>query len=311
MMMCYSIIMDIKFKLFCAVAETKSFSKTSRIVHLSQPAVSLQIQALEEFFETKLFDRSGGEISLTPAGEFLYPQAKHILDHYTDIEKEMRKITGAIKGGFTLGASTSIGNHVLPRVIIAFKKEHPKVKISMMVGNTKRIEELVKSGFIDFGLVAGECMGGRLKRETIMSDDLILIVSRDHPWAKKKMVSILDLLKEPFIFREEGSGTRQKIEEYFASHGISIHDMHVAMVLGSTASIKESVEAGVGVSIVSKWAVQRELGEGRLNMVTFREGNIQRDLFLVLPPRKHLSHVMDEFLIFVRKYPYDTFFKKP
>lgn len=302
--------MEIKLKLFCSVAETRSFSKTSRIVHLSQPAVSLQIQALEEFFETKLFDRSGGEINLTPAGEFLYPQAKHILDHYTDIEKEMRKISGAMKGGFTLGASTSIGNHVLPRVIIAFKKEHPKVKISMMVGNTKRIEELVKSGFIDFGLVAGECIGGKLKRETIMSDDLILIVSRDHPWAKKKVVSILDVLKEPFILREEGSGTRQIIEEYFAMNGISIHDMHIAMVLGSTASIKEAVEAGIGVSIVSKWAVQRELADGRLKLVTFREGTIQRDLSLILPARKHFTHVMDEFLIFLRKYPYNTFFKK-
>ncbi|MDA8083034.1 MAG: selenium metabolism-associated LysR family transcriptional regulator [Nitrospiraceae bacterium] len=296
-------------KLFCAVAETRSFSQTSRIVHLSQPAVSLQIQALEEFFETKLFDRSGGEITLTPAGELLYHQAKHILDHYNDIEKEMRKISGAIKGGFTLGASTSVGNHVLPKVIIAFKKQHPKVKISMMVGNTKRIEELLKAGFIDFGLVAGECMGGKLKRETIMSDDLTLIVSRDHPWAKKKVVSILDLSKEPFILREEGSGTRQTVEEYFARHGMSIHDMHIALTLGSTASIKEAVDAGVGVSIVSKWAVQRELADGRLKQLAFREGNIQRDLSLILPARRHLSHAMDEFIIFVRKYPYDTFVK--
>jgi DNA-binding transcriptional LysR family regulator len=266
---------------------------------------------LEEFFETKLFDRSGGEITLTPAGEILYHQAKHILEHYNDIEKDMRKISGAIKGGFTIGASTSLGNHVLPRVIISFKKEHPRVKISMMVGNTKRIEELLKSGFVDFALVAGECMGGKMKRETIMSDELMLIVSRDHPWAKKKSISILDILKEPFILREEGSGTRQKIEEYFSAHGISIHDMHIALVLGSTGSIKEAVEAGIGVSIVSKWAVMREAADGRLKLLTFREGPIQRDLSLILPVKKHLSHVMDEFLIYVRKYPYDTFFKKP
>lgn len=302
--------MDIKLKLFCAVAETRSFSATSKIVHLSQPAVSLQIQALEEFFETKLFDRSGGEINLTPAGEILYQQAKHILEHYNEIEREMRKISGAIKGGFTIGASTSLGNHVLPRVIIAFKKEHPKVKISMMVGNTKRIEELLKSGFVDFGLVAGECMGGKMRREKIMSDELMLIVSRDHPWAKKKNVSILDILKEPFILREEGSGTRQQIEEYLSAHGISIHDMHIALVLGSTASIKEAVEAGIGVSIVSKWAVLREAADGRLKLLTFREGNIQRDLSLLIPSRKHLTHVMEEFLIFLRKYPYETFFNK-
>ncbi|MBI5101904.1 MAG: LysR family transcriptional regulator [Nitrospirae bacterium] len=302
--------MDIKLKLFCAVAETRSFSNTSKIVHLTQPAVSLQILALEEFFETKLFDRSGGKIKLTQAGEILYHHAKHILEHYNEIEKDMRKISGALKGGFTIGASTSVGNHVLPRVIIAFKKEHPKVKISMMVGNTKRIEELLMSGFVDFGLVAGECMGGKMKREKVMSDELMLIVSREHPWAKKKNVSILDILKEPFILREEGSGTRQQIEEYFSAHGISIHDMHIALVLGSTASIKEAVEAGIGVSIVSKWAVLREAADGRLKLLTFREGNIQRDLSLLIPARKHLSHVMEEFLIFLKKYPYDTFSRK-
>lgn len=303
--------MNIKLKLFCIVAETHSFSKASVVAHLSQPAVSLQIQALEEFFETKLFDRSGGEVNLTQAGEFLYHQAKHILEHYTDIEKEMRKITGAMRGGFTFGASTSVGNHVLPRVIIAFKKEHPKVKISMMVGNTKRIEELLRSGLVDFGLVAGECMGGRMKREKIMSDELVLIVSREHPWTRRKSISVLDILKEPFILREEGSGTRQKIEEYLSAHGISVHDMHIALILGSTASIKEAVEAGIGVSIVSKWAVMRESADGRLKLLRFREGTIQRDLSLIVPARRHLSHVMGEFLIFVRKYPYDAFFKKP
>jgi DNA-binding transcriptional LysR family regulator len=301
--------MDIKLKLFCIVAETRSFSKTSVIAHLSQPAVSLQIQSLEEFFETKLFDRSGGEITLTPAGDLLYHQAKHILEHYADIEKDMRKITGAMKGGFSFGASTSLGNHVLPRVIIAFKKEHPKVKINMMVGNTKRIQELLRSGFADFGLVAGECTREKMKKEKIMSDELVIIVSRDHPWTRRKNISVLDILKEPFILREEGSGTRQKIEEYFSVHGISVDDMHIALVLGSTASIKEAVEAGIGVSIVSKWAVLRESAGGRLKPLVFREGPIQRDLSLLIPAKKHLSHIMEEFLIFVRKYPYDAFFK--
>ncbi len=295
--------MNIKLKVFCTVAETLSFSKTSRIVHLSQPAVSIQIQSLEEYFETKLFDRSGAEMNLTPAGGILYQQAKHILDHYNDIEKEMRKISGAIKGGFTVGASTSIGDHVLPRVIIAFKKEHPKVKISMLVNNTKRTEELLKAGLVDFGLVAGGCTSKELKSKTVMTDDLMLIVSRDHPWAKKKVVSTLDLLKEPFILREEGSGTRQKIEEYLSRHGIGIHDMHISLTLGSTASIKEAVESGIGVSIISNLAVQKELADGTLKQVTFKEGNIRRDISLIFQARKHPSHAVDEFLAFLGNYP--------
>ncbi len=118
--------MDIKLKIFCTVTETRSFSKTSRIVHLSQPAVSLQIQALDEFFGAKLFDRTKSAIALTPAGDVLYRRAKHVLEHYAEIQKEIGKITGMIKGGVTVGASTTLGNHVLPRVIIDFKKEHPR-----------------------------------------------------------------------------------------------------------------------------------------------------------------------------------------
>lgn len=294
--------MNVKLKVFCTVAETRSFSKTSRIVHLSQPAVSIQIQTLEEYFETKLFDRSGPDMNLTPAGEILYHQAKHILDHYNDIEKEMRKISGAVKGGFTVGASTSIGDHMLPRVICDFKKEHPKVKITMLVSNTKRIEEILKAGFADFGLVAGDCMSKELKRKTLMKDDLILIISRKHPWANRKVVSTLDLLKEPFILREEGSGTRQKIEEYLSRHGISVHDMHIALTLGSTAAIKEAVASGIGVSIVSKLMAQREIADGPLKQVMLKEGNIQRDLSLIFPARKHFSPAMDEFLIFLGNY---------
>lgn len=306
--MWYFVGMDIKLRLFCTVAETKSFSKTSRIVHLTQPAVSLQIQALEEFFETKLFDRTEGGISLTPAGKILYKKAKHILQHYSDLEKEIGKITGMIKGGLTIGASTTLGNYVLPRVLIDFKKKHPKIKINMLVGNTKRVEDLLTSGLIDFGLVEGETSRTNLKVETIMSDEMTIIIPPAHPWARKKVVPILEATRYPFILREEGSGTRQKVEEYFELHGIGVRDIHVALVLGSTESIKEAVEAGMGIAIVSKWAVKKEIEDGRLSLVTFREGKISRNLSLITPSKTHFSYVAEEFLLFVRKYPYEAFF---
>src|SRR5512137_931047 len=121
---------DHRLKVFCTVAETKSFSKTSEIIHLTQPAVSLQIQALEELYETKLFDRSGSVISLTPSGEILYRYAKEILALYAEAEKEIGKITGLIKGSINIGASTTIGNNILPTVISQFKKNHPRIKVN-------------------------------------------------------------------------------------------------------------------------------------------------------------------------------------
>ncbi len=120
---------DHKLKVFCTVAETKSFSKTSEIIHLTQPAVSLQIQALEEIYETKLFDRSSGTINLTPSGEVLYRYAKEILALYAKAEKDIGKITGLIKGSIKIGTGTTVGNYILPSVIVDFKKTHPKIKI--------------------------------------------------------------------------------------------------------------------------------------------------------------------------------------
>jgi DNA-binding transcriptional LysR family regulator len=297
---------DHKLKVFCTVAETKSFSKTSEIIHLTQPAVSLQIQALEEIYETKLFDRSSSFINLTPAGEILYRYAKDILTLYAEAEKEIGKITGLIKGSITIGASTTIGNYVLPAVIADFKKTHPKIRINVFIGNTKRIVDLLNSGGIDIGLVEGETSKHKMKTEPIITDELTFIVPPFHPWAKKKVVSILEVTKEPFILREEGSGTRQMIEKYLSSHGINTADMRIALVLGSTESIKEAVESGMGISIVSKWAARKEVKYGSLKLITPKEEKILRNFSLIMQKNAVLSYAVDEFLAYLKSYPYDS-----
>lgn len=296
-----------KFKIFCAVAETRSFSRASKIVHITQPAVTLQIQAIEELFETKLFDRTGNSLRLTQAGEILYKHAQDILKTYAALEKDIGKITGTIKGGVTIGASTTLGNHVLPEIIIGFKKRHPKIKINMHIGNTRRIEDLLTSGFIDFGLVGGKPLKSSLKVETIMSDELVFVIPPFHPWSKKSVISIFETIKEPFILREDGSGTRQKVEEYFKSHGIGIDRLHTVLVLGSNESIKEAVKAGIGISAVSKLAVQKEVDEGKLKILTPREGKIQRNLSLILPQKAHFHPAVEEFIFFVKKYIHENF----
>ncbi len=296
---------DHKLKVFCTVAETKSFSKTSEIIHLTQPAVSLQIQALEELYETKLFDRSSNSISLTPAGEVLYRYSKDILALYAELEKEIGKITGLIKGSITIGASTTLGNYVLPSIIVDFKKNHPKIKINVLIGNTKRVLDLLNSGVIDLGLVEGETARHKIKVESLITDELALIVPPFHPWAKKKVISVLEIPKEPFIMREEGSGTRQMIEKYLAAHGIKISDMRIALVLGGTESIKEAVEGGIGISIVSRWAARKEIRYGSLKLITPKEEKMLRDFSLVMPRNAVVSHAVDEFLSFIKSYPYE------
>jgi molybdate transport repressor ModE-like protein len=293
-----------RFKIFCAVAETRSFSKASQIVHLSQPAVTLQIQSIEELFETKLFERAGNAVKLTASGEVLYKYAKEILKTYTTLERDIGKITGMIKGGVSVGASSTIGNYILPKLIIDFKKSHPKIKINLHIGNTKRIEDLLISGFIDFGLIAGEPSKGYLKTDPLLSDELLIAVPPRHIWAKKKVLSIFDLIKEPFIMREEGSGTRQKIEDYLEKHGLGVNDLRVMLVLGSTESIKEAVEGGIGISIISKWAARKEVEDGRIKLIEPKEGRILRNLSMLMPRKAHFSHAAEAFFFFVKNYPY-------
>lgn len=299
--------MDTKLKIFCTVAETKSFTKTSRIVHLSQPAVSLQVQSLEEFFETKLFNKTDRKVSLTPAGEILYEHAIHILCHYNEVVKEINKLTGTMKGAVSLGASTTLGNYILPRIITDFKILHPKIKIKLRIANTERIEDLMHSGFIDFGIVEGKTARGKTVTERLISDQLTLIVHPNHPLTRKKAVSVLDLTKEPFILREQGSGTKQQIGKFLNQHGLNIRDLHVALVMGSTESIKSAVEAGIGIAILSGWAVRKEVEDGRLKTVNLKEGGIPRELSLIFSKKPHLSHADKELILFIKNYPYENF----
>ena len=297
---------DHKLKVFCTVAETKSFSKASEIIHLTQPAVSLLVQAIEEMYETKLFDRASNTVTLTPAGEMLYRYAKEILNLYAAAEKNIGEIIGFVKGSISVGASSTIGNYLLPGVIAAFRKTHPKIKIHLLVGNTKRVVELLNAGNIDIGLVEGDVARQKMVVDKLVADELALIVPPLHPLAKKRNVSIFEITKEPFIFREEGSGTRQVIEKYLGKYSITPQSMMISMVLGSTEAIKESVENGIGIAIMSRWAVRKEVKYGTLKPLSFKEEKMLRDFSLIFQKKAISSHAVDEFLSYLKAYPFDN-----
>jgi len=296
---------DHKLRVFCTVAETKSFSKTSEVVSLTQPAVSLQIQALEEIYGTKLFNRSGCIITLTPAGEKLYKYAKEISALYSEAEKEIGKISGILKGTVTIGASSTIGNYIIPAVISDFRRKFPKTKAYLFVSNTKTVIDSLNSGIIDIGFLEGEVNKQKLTAEKFISDELVLIMPSEHPWGKRSNVSVLELSEEPFIIREEGSGTRQIIEKYLTKHGLPLHEIKITFTMGSTESIKFAVEEGLGVSIISKWAIKKEIRCGTLKTATFKEDKFVRDFSLLRHKAKGSSYVVDNFLEFLKSYPFN------
>jgi len=297
--------MEHKLKVFCTVAETRSFSKTSEIIHLTQPAVSLQIQALEEKYETKLFDRSSSKVNLTPAGEVLYKYAKDILALYASAEKVISEMTGLVKGSITIGAGSTIGNYLLPSVITDFRKAHPKIKVHLLIGNMQKVIELLNSGNINIGFVEGDVKRHKMFSEKLVSDELLVIVPSYHQWAQRKEISATELIGEPFIFREAGSSTRQTIEKFLSRHGITTQDMKVSMVLGSTEAIKDAVENGLGISIISQWAARKENKYGTLHLINLKEEKIVRNFSLLLYKNSVSTHAVDEFLTCMRAYPFE------
>lgn len=296
---------DHKLKVFSIVAETKSFSRASEIIRLTQPAVSLQIQALEEMYGTKLFNRSGCIITLTKSGKMLYKYAKEINSLYSAAEKEIGEFTGLTKGVISIGASSTLGNYVLPAVVAEFKKKFPKVGIHLHVGNTKNVVEYLNAGNVDVGLVEGEVNKQKLVIEKLFTDELVLIMPPYHNLAKRSSVSVMTLAKEPLIFREEGSGTRQMIEKYFQKHGISPQHIKISLIMGSTGAIKGAVEEGLGVSIVSKWAAKKEKQYGTIKTAAFKEDKLLRDFCLLRRKSKETSHTVEGFITFLKKYPFD------
>ncbi|OIP61500.1 MAG: LysR family transcriptional regulator [Nitrospirae bacterium CG_4_9_14_3_um_filter_53_35] len=294
---------DHKLKVFCSVAETKSFSKASKAMYLTQPAISLQIRSLEEQLGTKLFMRSNKSVSLTKTGEIIYKHAKKILSSYAAIEKEINEATGMVKGKLLIGASTTLATYYLPNIIVDFKKSYPDILIDFERGNTQTIIDSLLKAKIDLGMVEGEVKDQRLEVEKMDSDELLLIVCSTHPWADRRDISIHEIQDQPFIMREEGSGTRQVVESTLEKAGIYTDQLNIVMYLGSTEAIKTAVENGLGVSILSGWAVQKEVRFKVLKALSFKDVRFKRDFSLIYHKKSFHTQPAEKFIELLKKYP--------
>jgi len=294
---------DHKLRVFCSVAETRSSSKASKAMYLTQPAISLQVRALEEQLGTKLFRRSNKAVSLTETGEILYRHAKKILAAYAAIEKEINEATGLVKGKLLSGASTTLATYYLPNIIVEFKKRYPDILVDFERGNTQNIVESILKARIDLGLVEGEVRDQRLVVEKMDSDELLLVVHSKHPWADRHDISIHEIIDQAFIMREEGSGTRQVIENTLKKAGISSEQLNIVMYLGSTEAIKTAVENGLGVSILSGWAVERELRFKVLKALSFKDIRFQRDFSLIYQKKAFHTQPAEKFMELLKKFP--------
>lgn len=286
-------------RIFLMVVEKKSFSKAAKALFLTQPAVSFQIQMLEEHYGTRLFDRVSRNIILTEAGELLYKYATEMSDMQQSLEKDMQELNNTIVGRLKIGASTTIGEYIAPYILGNFKKYYPKVTLSLEVANSDEIEMAIHDTALDIGLVEGPPVGKDLESIPFLDDELVVITSVDHPWAQLDTISVFELDQYPYISREKGSGTRAEIEHHLKLAGFSASNLNVMMKLGSTSAIKAAVRNGRGFTIVSRWAIRDDLKMGNLAMVKLEENEFKRRFRIVYHKKKFKTQATEEFLRFI------------
>ena len=266
---------------FRAVAEQFSFRKAAEELYLTQPAVSLQIKALEEDLGVQLFDRSGAQIAMTPAGRALLEYAVQVNALLVQAQREIAALSGEHVGQLALGATTTIAQYVLPRLLGEFCREYPRVHPTLVSGNTEHIVEAVEKQKISLGFIEGPARSREVKTEPFLVDELVLIAPTAHEWGERTSVSCSEIATIPLLMRERGSGTRHVTELALERQGVRRNSLQIVMELDSTEAIKSAVEAGLGVGFVSRWAIAKDLRLGNNFKIVEVEGLTIKRQFLV------------------------------
>lgn len=293
---------DRRLKVFHAVAKLLSFTKAAEALHMTQPAVTFQVRQLEEYFNTRLFDRTHNKVNLTPAGSKVYEFSDRIFDLYDEMENSVRELTGEISGALTIGASTTIAEYMLPTLLGQFKAKYPDINIRLKVSNTEGIVAMVEHNVIDLGVVEASVLNKNLIVEVCHDDQLVVVSPPDHELSKKRGALTPEELKNyPFICREEGSGTREVIIKYLQENDVNPTDMNFCLELGSPESLKGAVEAGMGISILSRSTIDKELKLGTLAEIQL-DPPLSRPFSFVRQRQKFRVRVMEELLEFAKTY---------
>jgi DNA-binding transcriptional LysR family regulator len=289
---------DRRLQVFYTVAKQLSFTKAAEMLYMTQPAVTFQVKQLEEHFNTRLFERSHGRISLTPAGELVMGYADRILSLSTEMDARVGEMTGQVTGPLMIGASTTIAEYQLPRILGEFKERFPQVHARLTVANSETIESKVADHTLDVGLIESPSHNPGLSTHACCDDELVMICAPTHALASKCIVTPKQLAEQPYVSREQGSGTREVIDSYFRGNGINPDDLHIEMELGSREAIKGAVEAGLGIAILSASTISKEIKLGDLVAIRL-EPPLFRQLSLVYAPEKFRSKLLDSFIAFV------------
>lgn len=290
-----------KLEAFCKVVELKSFTRAAEAMLLAQPTISAHIKSLEDELDQQLLDRFGREIEVTPAGRVLYGYARKIIQLKSEAVQAVKQYGGKLAGRIMVGASTIAGTYIMPALIGAFQTEYPEIKATLAIHSSKIISKQILDGYLALGIVGAKWNNSGLLWQEIFSDSLIFVACHDHPWHKKEYVSLQDVMQQPFIMREAESGTRKVFAGILAQDGYHENNLRAVAEIGSTAAIKEAVKAGMGVSILSKYAVKDDIACGRLIAVGLYNNKMHRPFYLIKRKNRALSAVASVFFDYLTR----------
>lgn len=274
-------MVDFRLKVFQSVAHNLSFTKASKELYISQPAISKHIQELEQEYNTQLFERMGNKIALTHAGELLLMHAEAILTAYRQLDFEMNLLNENYVGELRLGASTTIAQYVLPPFLATFIRKFPSIRVSLLNGNTREIEKALLEHRIDLGMVEGNTYQINLRYVPFMRDELVVVTSAESSLAQYDEISLTQLTQLPLVIRESGSGSLDILEAALGRHHIKLSSLNVVIQLGSTESIKLFLENADCLGIISIQAIREELAAGKFKIIDVTGFECNRRFFFV------------------------------
>jgi DNA-binding transcriptional LysR family regulator len=286
---------------FCAVVERKSFSQAAERLGVTQPAVSLQIRSLEKRLGQRLLDRSGRRVEPTEAGLRLYRAAQRMLSLEEQLLTEVAGDgEGDVTGRLEVGASTGPGGAVVPLLLCEFQRAHPGVAVALTVADTAAVVDLVADRELELGVVGAARRHRSVSFEPLFRDEVVLVCPSDHRFAGRT-ISLDELREESLIVMQEGAGVRQVIEDELRQAGTRLRDLDVQLELGLQESVRSAVEAGYGVTFISRSAVDRDLAAGTLAVARVKGLDPVRELSLVRSVGRSPTRAADVFLSFARE----------
>jgi DNA-binding transcriptional LysR family regulator len=288
-----------RLRTFAAVARHLSYSRAAEERFISQPAVSKQMHALEQELGAQLLGQAGRRVHLTEAGRITYEFARRVFALTEDLGRALEELTHLERGYLRVGASSTPGAYLLPPVLAAYRARYPGIALSVQIANSRAVEAAVQRHELDVGLVGAHFLAG-LQVSPWVQDTLALIVPPGHPFAHQQSVRAAALAQEPFILREEGSGTRRTFESALAAAGIALQR---PFELAGCEAVKQAVAAGLGIAAVSSFSVACELAAGRVRLVAVDDVTMARPLHIVTPKDVRPAAAALAFVALLRKVP--------